>query len=119
MSVLLAIVGMTGNAQASDLAVRLDCQVQGQMAQALCEAVRDQLAQRGHSLTDTATTRLTLHASAPSPRRLLARLDVIRDGVRLDGEQGELSVIDREEIPQGQIDSFAADLLDASRLGSR
>lgn len=113
--VLLAILGMSGCAEASGRTVRLVCPGQDDLARALCQTVRAQLVQRGHHLAKDAMIELRLEASAPTPRRLLARLSVTGAAGRTPAEQGELSVIDRATPPQQQLEDFAAGLID--RLG--
>lgn len=114
--VLLAGLAMGGCAQASGN-VRLDCRVQGDAAKALCQAVRDRLAQQDLQSGPAAAVQLLLEASSPVPTRLVARLSVTRAGMYQPGQQGELAVIDRGTIPQRQLDDFAAALIDRAGIG--
>lgn len=117
---LLAILAVAGcaPAQAADRTVQLTCLGHGTVAQALCQAVRDGLVRDGHILSEQGDVQLRLHADLASPQRLLARLEVTGDGPHRSGEQGELSVIDRDTIPHQQLEDFAAALIDRAGLGS-
>ncbi len=77
----------------------------------LCAAIEVALRDAGYKLQDKAPIRLLLEADAPKPQRLTARLIVQQNGMRHAGEQGELTVMDRADIPKNRIDSFARTLV--------
>ena len=115
--VLVAACAVNGGAQAGD-PISLVCPQNSQPSVArLCAALEVAL----HEGVDPALTgsgapagtplRLILEAEAPQPGILKARLAVEQGTTRRQGEQGELSVMDRATIPQDQIDHFARTLL--------
>lgn len=113
VAVLAAALGGTSQAQAP--AVRLTCHVEAPAAQALCDALRGQLQRRGHEVTNSAKTELALEAHLDRPGVLRARLSVIRGQTTFPGQQGQLSVMDRDRIPPRQLEDFAAALIDRAQ----
>ncbi|SMO68549.1 hypothetical protein [Paracoccus laeviglucosivorans] len=111
---LFGVLGATGCGSAAGAEpVALKCEPGTAAIAALCDAIRNELVQRGHRIdTDRAGTELVLTANAPRVDIIWARLDVIRDGTRHRGEQGELSVMDRADLPPQQLEFFARALID-------
>lgn len=82
------------------------------MAEPLCTALRGELQRRGHPLDAQAPVLLLLEVRSPDPRVLIARLDIERHGQRQIGQEGTLSVLDRQTLPDNQLQQLAAALLD-------
>ena len=112
-TILVAACAVSAGTQTGSGAVVLVCPEKPQPAVArLCASLADALRDGGYQLdADAAPMRLILEAESPQPALLRARLVVERDGARQTGEQGELSVVDRPDIPPDQIDRFARALL--------
>lgn len=94
--------------------VALTCPEPGNAVVAqVCAALQDELRQSGHSLLPAADAplRLRLEAESQRPDRLRARLIVEDASGRHDGDEIELSVMDRATIPEAQLRSFARLLL--------
>lgn len=111
--VLVAACAMSTGTQADPGAITLVCpEKPGPAVTRLCGALAAALREGGYQ-TDTpaAPVRLVVEAETPHPRLLRARLVVEQGGIRHAGEKGELSVMDRADLPPGQIDRFARDLL--------
>lgn len=112
----LAACGADGGGKATaGTAVALICPQSPAPATAqLCGALETALRQRGYALDQsgqTAPLRLILDAESPRATVLNARLTVERDGTRTPGEDMQLMVVDRDTIPDRQIDDFARTLL--------
>lgn len=112
-TILVTACAVNAGTQTAPGAVALVCPENPQPAVArLCTSLADALREDGYQLdADAAPVRLLLEAESPRPASLRARLVVERDGSRQTGEQGEVSVVDRRDIPPDQIDSFARALL--------
>lgn len=112
---LVAACAMSSATQAEPGAVTLVCPETPEPAVTrLCGALAQALRAGGYRLEgpgDAAKLRLLVAAEVPQPGLLRARLVVERDGSRHTGEQGELWVTDRRDIPPERIDRFARDLL--------
>lgn len=112
---IFSAVSAAGAVPAAAEPLRLECHG-GAAVEALCAALRDELQRRGHALDPQAPVLLTLEARSPDPQVLIARLDIETHGQRRIGQDGTLSVMDRQTLPKGQLQGFAAALLD--RAGS-
>ena len=115
LAVVFSLAGPAACAAASDRAVSLECVTEGQAAVALCQAMRGELHRRGYAV-DPQGTALVLNARSLRPDRLRADLTVVRDGRQQQGQTGDVSVVDRRTIPQRQLETFAAALLDKAGL---
>ena len=83
----------------------------------LCGALEAALREGGYRTGDPAAPlRLIVEAESPRPSLLRARLVVEQGGARQAGEIGDLSVMDRAEIPHDRIDGFAKALLTRTPL---
>ncbi|WP_423316958.1 hypothetical protein [Paracoccus sp. KR1-242] len=87
----------------------LNCEVEGAGAEQLCAAVRAELSRRG-GLSD-ADPALVLVAQSPRPDTLRARIDLVRNGQRQQGETGETVAMDRDGLAPGQLEDFARALV--------
>ena len=93
-------------------AVALECPEEGGgVTQRLCALLTARLSQEGHVLAPDAATRLRLQVRVPASNILFARLLVDADGQQQSSPELELSVIDRDDIPEAALDRFAARLL--------
>lgn len=110
---ILTAVSAAGPALAAGDAVRLECHG-GAAVEPLCAALRNELQRRGHPLGAQAPVLLTLEARSPDPRVLIARMNIEKDGQLHLGQEGTLSVVDRQALPDGQLQGFAAALLDGA-----
>lgn len=116
---LVAACAVTGETQAGTGPVSLACPPNPAASVAhLCTALEGALRDSGYRLQKDAGAkiRLVLEAEAPQPNLLTARLTVEQDGARRAGEQGTLSVMDRDQIPPARIDDFARKLLARAAL---
>lgn len=84
----------------------------------LCDALTVALREQGYGLDQTgaAPLRLVLDADSPRASVLNARLIVEQDGARTPGEGMQLVVVDRDTIPDRQIENFARSLLSKAAL---
>lgn len=116
-TLFVAACAMSGGTQAGAGAITLVCPEKPEPAVArLCGALSNALREGGYRLdapvdARAAPVRLVVEAKTSPAGSLRARLIVEQDGSRQAGEQAELSVMDRRDIPPEQIDSFARDLL--------
>ncbi|KGJ05983.1 hypothetical protein IT41_04765 [Paracoccus halophilus] len=105
---------MIGTPLAASSPVTLICPENPVPAMArLCAALEAGLRDRGYrpQAGGGAPLRLIVEADSPGPGVLNARLIVEQDGSRQVGEQGQITVIDRDSIPFAQIEQFAGTLL--------
>lgn len=112
-TILVAACAVSAGTQAGPGPITLVCPDEPDPAVTrLCGALAEALRNAGYQVdATTAALRLVVEAETPRPGLLRARLVVEQDGARKLGEKGELSVMDRAEIPPDQIDGFARDLL--------
>ncbi|TWI35688.1 hypothetical protein IQ24_01046 [Paracoccus sulfuroxidans] len=97
---------------ASRPAVALECpEGGGGVTQRLCALLTARLSQEGHALAPDTATRLRLQVRMPASNILFARLLVDADGRQKSSPELELSVMDRDDIPEAALDRFAARLL--------
>ncbi len=116
---LLAACGTEGGAQPGAATVALVCpQTPAPAATQLCDALTVALREQGYGLDQTgaAPLRLVLDADSPRASVLNARLIVEQDGARTPGEGMQLVVVDRDTIPDRQIENFARSLLSKAAL---
>lgn len=112
-AILVAACAMSTGTQAGPGAITLVCPEKPEPAVTrLCGALAAALREGGYQTgTPAAPVRLVVEAETPHPRLLRARLVVEQGGSRQAGERGEVSVMDRADIPPDRIDRFARDLL--------
>ncbi|MTH76780.1 hypothetical protein [Paracoccus aestuariivivens] len=95
--------------------VELQCGPEGDASEnRLCEALEYTLLRRGYKIQNNSQTKIRLVSKNGPDGSMRARLEISRDGSVSYGAEAELSVIDRNSIPERSINSFAASLLDRS-----
>lgn len=93
-------------------AITLECPEDGRVVtQRLCALLAARLSRDGHAIAPDGATHLRLQVRVPADNILFARLLVEADGARKSSPELELSVIDRDDIPEAALDRFAARLL--------
>lgn len=111
---VLGIFTMCGWGVAQDVSANsLKCEVEGDTAVALCSAVQADLSKR-NQMDDA--SHLILIASEPRRYMLRAQIDIVRGAQRHAGQQGELTVMDRNAIAPRQLNDFAKALVDRAGL---
>lgn len=90
--------------------VTLDCP-SGVTAQRLCALLGAELSRQGRAEGAGTATRLRLQLRSPEGHILFARLTVEGDGPVKSGPELELSVVDRDDIPEAVLARFAAQLV--------
>lgn len=90
--------------------VALDCP-SGVTAQRLCALLGAEWSRQGQAEGAGTATRLRLQLRAPAGNILFARLSVEGDGPVKSGPELELSVVDRDDIPEAVLARFAAQLV--------
>lgn len=116
---LLAACGTEGGARPGAGTVALVCpQTPAAAVTQLCDALTVALREQGYGpdQTGAAPLRLVLDADSPRASVLNARLIVEQGGARTPGEGMQLVVVDRDTIPDRQIENFARSLLSKAAL---